>query len=63
MDAFELLIEQIEQGITRHNDNLGRGNAKDYAEYRHTAGTVRGLRIAQDLISGPAKTMEQNDES
>jgi hypothetical protein len=61
-NTLELLIDKLEEERIIINENLGNGGPKDYAEYRHTVGVVRGLRIAQDLISQLAKNMEQDDE-
>lgn len=61
-NTLEILIGKLEEERNIINENLGNGGPKDYAEYRHTVGVVRGLRIAQDLISQLAKNMEQDDE-
>lgn len=61
-NTLEILMTKLEEERTIINENLGNGGSKDYAEYRHAVGVVRGLRIAQELISQLAKNMEQYDD-
>lgn len=60
--TLALLMNRLEEERIRIHENLGEGGPKDFAEYRFTVGVVRGLHIAQSLISDLAKNMEQDDE-
>ena len=62
MDAVEFLLTKIGEEVKSLEYNIARGNAKDYAEYQHLCGKVRGLLIAEDLITDLQKRMEENDE-
>lgn len=61
-NTLAVLMSQLEEERTRIHENLGEGGPKDFAEYRFTVGVVRGLHIAQALISDLAKNLEQDDE-
>jgi hypothetical protein len=61
-NTLEILMSQLEEERNRLHENLGEGGPKDFAEYKFTVGVVRGLHIAQSLISDLAKHMEQDDE-
>lgn len=62
MDAFDYLESEINKEITSIEDALSAGNAKDYAEYQHLCGKIRGLLAAQAIILDLKKRTEQDDE-
>jgi hypothetical protein len=42
--------------------DMVRGTAKDFSEYRHSAGVYRGLLITNNLITETAERMEKDDD-
>ena len=62
MNGLEAILKEIDETVSNLQDNLGRGMAKDYAEYQNICGKISGLlstrRYAQDLL----KHMENSDE-
>jgi len=63
MDStLKLLNEKLEEERKIILDSMGDGTAKDYAEYQHNAGRIRGLMTAQRIIADLAKHMETDDE-
>ena len=62
MEELQFLLTRISEEIKHLEFNIGRGVAEDYAEYQHLCGKVRGLLIAEDLITDLQKKMEENDE-
>lgn len=62
MDELEVINKQINEQHERLTESLSNGSPKDYAEYKYTVGTIRGLRIAQEIINTLANRMEQDDE-
>lgn len=62
MDAIEYLLTKISEEVKSLEYNIARGSANDYAEYQHLCGKVRGLLVAEDLITDLQKRMEDNDE-
>ena len=41
---------------------LNGGGAKDFAEYRHVCGIIRGLTHAESLVKDLATKMEHSDD-
>jgi hypothetical protein len=41
---------------------LAGGGAKDFAEYRHVCGVIRGLTHAEQLVKDLVQKMEYSDE-
>jgi hypothetical protein len=41
---------------------LNGGGAKDFAEYRHVCGIIRGLTHAESLVKDLATKLEYSDE-
>ena len=62
MTELEYLLNKISEEIKGMEYNIARGSAKDYAEYQHLCGKLRGLLVAEDLIKDLQKRMEENDE-
>ena len=62
MTEFEYLLNKISEEVKSIEYNIARGSAKDYAEYQHLCGKLRGLLVAEDLIKDLQKRMEDNDE-
>jgi hypothetical protein len=61
-DVFKYLSTQLQQDRIRILEDLGDGKAQDYAEYKYSAGVVRGLLLANTLIAETAERLENSDE-
>ena len=59
---MKYLSEQIQKERLRIIEDLGDGKAKDLAEYKYSAGVVRGLLMANNLIAETAERLENSDE-
>lgn len=62
MNELEYLLNKISEEISSLEYNIARGSAKDYAEYQHLCGKLRGLLTAEDIVKDLQKRMEDNDE-
>lgn len=62
MDAFEILLQKIDNEVSAVEDSLGSGNAKDYADYQSMCGKIKGLLTARVFIKDLQQTMEHSDE-
>ena len=60
--VFDVLNEKIDEELSSLTTSLAGGSAKDYAEYSHTVGTVRGLRIAKTHITDLARAYMEDDD-
>ena len=61
-DVLKYLSEQLQKERLRIIEDLGDGKAKDLAEYKYSAGVVRGLLMANNLIAETAERLENSDE-
>lgn len=61
-DLLKYLETKIEAEQEILYKDLGLGRAKDHGEYKYTCGIIRGLMIANNLISETSDRMEELDE-
>ena len=61
-DLLKYLSKQLQEDRLRIIEDLGDGKAQDYAEYKYSAGVVRGLLMANTLIAETAERLEGSDE-
>ena len=62
MTEFDYLLKQISEEVDALQQNVASGSAKDYAEYQHLCGKIRGLLVAEDIIKALKERMEKADE-
>ena len=41
---------------------LAGGGAKDFAEYRHVCGVIRGLTLAENIVNDLVQKLEQSND-
>lgn len=56
------LRSKLQEKLASTKEFLVGGQAKDYAEYRHLCGLIRGLEAAEDIINDLAKRHEDADD-
>lgn len=61
-DVLKHLSKALQEERLRIIEDLGDGKAKDLAEYKYSAGVVRGLLMANNLIAETAERLENSDE-
>ena len=62
MNAFELLIQQINEEVNLIQDAICHGKADSFDEYKRLCGEVRGLLIARELTEALRTRMENSDD-
>jgi len=62
MDAFELLIDQIEDKVDQLKQAVASGRAETFEEYKRTCGEIKGLLVARGYILDLQDKMETSDE-
>ena len=62
MDAFDYLSSQLREEMDAVKESLAAGSAKDYAEYQHLCGKIRGLLVAQSKLNDLKERMEDSNE-
>jgi hypothetical protein len=65
MKDYQILAYTVKQLVEQRESYAGavsRGNAKDFAEYKHLCGLIQGLRQAEDIINDLVQKMEKSDD-
>lgn len=62
MDAFDVLLSQIDEKVVQVRDHLSEGRATDFEEYKKLCGEIRGLLLARGYITDLQQKMEYSDE-
>jgi hypothetical protein len=60
--ALAYLLKEIDRLREDQAVFLNGGGAKDFAEYRHVCGVIRGLTHAEQLVKDLAKKLEYSDD-
>ena len=60
--AFQYLAKEIDKLRGDQVSFLAGGGAKDFAEYRHVCGVIRGLTHAEQLVIDLVQKLEYADE-
>lgn len=62
MDAFDVLLQEIDKDIAGKRDWVASGQAKDFADYQRMCGEIHGLLLARQEITDLKQKMENSDE-
>jgi hypothetical protein len=60
--TFQYLVSEVDKLRRDQVTFLAGGGAKDFAEYRHVCGVIRGLTHAEQLVKDLVQKMEYSDE-
>jgi hypothetical protein len=60
--ALSYLIKEIDKLREDQAIFLNGGGAKDFAEYRHICGVIRGLTHADQIVKDLARKLEYSDD-
>jgi hypothetical protein len=61
-DLLNYLITRVDGELTTVEQDLAVGQAKDYAEYKHSCGIYRGLLLAKNILTETLERMANDDE-
>lgn len=62
MDAFDVIVQQIDDKVTQLKDYLSEGRSESFEEYKKTCGEIKGLLIARGYTLDLKQRMENSDE-
>jgi hypothetical protein len=62
MDAFEVLVQQLDEKAQQLQEAVSTGRAETFEEYKKTCGEIRGLLIARGYVLDLKQKMENSDE-
>jgi hypothetical protein len=60
--ALTYLLKEIDKLREDQAIFLNCGGAKDFSEYRHVCGVIRGLTHADQIVKDLAKKLEYSDD-
>ena len=61
MTELKNLQAKLQEEIRIRTGDIALGNPKDFSEYKHMTGIIRGLSLAQKMLNEAAERYE-NDE-
>lgn len=59
VDLLKHLSNRVQEEIRVMTDDLALGKAKDYGDYKHAVGMIRGLMVANSIIAETAERYEE----
>lgn len=59
VDLLKHLSNKVQEEIKVMTDDLALGKAKDFGDYKHSVGIIRGLMVANSLIAETAERYEE----
>lgn len=59
IDLLKHLSGKVQEEIRVITDDLALGKAKDFGDYKHAVGMLRGLMIANSVIAETAERYEE----
>jgi hypothetical protein len=62
MDAFDVLVQELDKDLVQKRDWVASGQAKDFADYQRMCGEIHGLLIARQEVLDLKQKMERSDE-
>ena len=62
MNAFDVIVQQIDEKVTQLKDFLAEGRSENFEDYKKTCGEIKGLLIASGYILDLKQNMDNSDE-
>jgi uncharacterized protein YaaR (DUF327 family) len=62
MNAFDVIVQQIDEKVAQLKDFLAEGRSENFEDYKKTCGEIKGLLIARGYILDLKQNMENSDE-
>ena len=59
IDLLKHLSNKVQEEIKVITDDLALGKAKDFGDYKHAVGMLRGLMVANSIIAETSETYEE----
>lgn len=59
VDLLKHLSSKINDEMKVISDDISMGKAKDFGEYKHAVGILRGLMIANSILAATAEKYEE----
>lgn len=61
-DLLKYLSKKVHEEVEVIKQDIAMGKAKDYGDYKHACGMVRGLLIANNILLETSERMRNDNE-
>lgn len=61
-ELLKYLSNRVQEEYEVIVNDLARGSAKEYGDYKHACGIIRGLSIVNQMLIETAERMENSDD-
>jgi hypothetical protein len=58
----QYLAGKVNEELKVLSDDLSRGTAKDYGDYKHACGIIRGLMMVNAMLADVQERMERDED-
>lgn len=62
MNAFDVIVKEIDEKVTQLKDFLSEGKSETFEDYKKTCGEIKGLLIARGYTLDLQQRLENSDE-
>lgn len=61
-ELLKYLSNKVQEEYEVIANDLARGSARDYGDYKHACGIIRGLSIVNQILNETSERMENSDD-
>ena len=58
-ELLKYLADKVNAEVAVMSNDLARGGAKDYGEYKYACGIIRGLMMVNSILEETSRKMEE----
>jgi len=62
MNEFRHIMRELAEERQLYEESVLKGNLDDFAEYKFLAGTIRGLVLAESIVTDLVQKLEKSDD-
>jgi hypothetical protein len=62
MNEFRHIMRELAEERQLYEESILKGNLDDFAEYKFLAGTIRGLVLAESIVTDLVQKLEKSDD-
>ena len=62
MNEFRHIMRKLAEERQLYEESVLKGNLDDFAEYKFLAGTIRGLVLAESIVTDLVQKLEKSDD-
>jgi len=62
VNEFRHIMRELAEERQLYEESILKGNLDDFAEYKFLAGTIRGLVLAESIVTDLVQKLEKSDD-